>query len=99
MSNTTFILVSLYLHKYYEVGVPRQRMSVFCTAYIIKMGVTAAMCIFFIFLGLSRVYLGAHSYNQVVFGGTLGIVLAAVGHYSIKPHFLGMQDKMVKVDF
>mmetsp|Transcript_8964 Transcript_8964/g.6308 ORF Transcript_8964/g.6308 Transcript_8964/m.6308 type:complete len:128 (+) Transcript_8964:215-598(+) len=63
MTSNTFIYTSLYLHCYYEVGVKRQKMNVFCTAYIIKMGLTAVMCIYFMFLALSRVYLGAHSYN------------------------------------
>lgn len=65
----SFFWLTLYLHKYYEVGAPRQRMpSVFCTAYIIKMALTVAMCIFFIFLAMSRVFLGEHSFNQVFFG-------------------------------
>jgi hypothetical protein len=60
----TFFWLSLYLDKYFEVGAVRPRVrSIFCTAYIIKMGVTVAICLFFIFLALSHVFLGEHSYN------------------------------------
>jgi hypothetical protein len=59
--------------------------SIFCTAYIIKMGVTVAMVLFFIFLALSRVFLGEHSYNQVFFGSQLGIAFAVVLHFLVKP--------------
>lgn len=59
--------------------------SVFCTAYIIKMAATVAMILFFIFLAISRVYLGEHSYNQVLFGSTLGITFAFILHFKIKP--------------
>lgn len=83
---STFFWLTLYLHKYFEVGVTRPRMrSIFCTAYIIKMVFTVAMFLFFIFLALSRVYLGEHSYNQVFFGSQLGIVLALTMHYLLKP--------------
>jgi len=77
--------------------VTRQKMNVFCTAYIIKMGLTVAMFIFFMLLALSKAYLGAESYDQCLFGASIGIVFAYVGHYNVKPYFLGMQDSMSKV--
>ena len=67
-------------------------MSVFCTAYIIKMAATCIGVVFLIFMGFSRVYLGAHSYNQVVFGTTLGAAFAIIGHYKIKPIFLALPE-------
>lgn len=33
----------------------------------------------------SRVYLAAHSINQVLFGATIGCEIAAFFHYSVKP--------------
>jgi len=63
MLANTFIWVTVYLHAYYDIGIVRQRMSVFCTEYIIKMGVTAAGSTFLLFMAMSRVYLGMHTYN------------------------------------
>lgn len=60
---SSFILVTLYLHKYYEVGAKVMIRSVFCTAYIIKMALAGVIAIFLFFLAISRVYLGEHSYN------------------------------------
>ena len=59
----TFLTVTLYLHKYYEIGVKPKKMSVFCTAYIIKMAASAVTLCLLIFLTFSRVYLGASSLN------------------------------------
>ena len=59
-----------------------------CTAYIIKMAVTAASCVFIIFLGFSRVYLGAHSYNQVIFGFAIGLYFAYAFHFHVKKYYL-----------
>jgi len=88
----SFILITLYLHQYYEVGVQEQKMNVFCTAYIIKMAVTAALLCFFVFLSFSQIYLGASFLNQALFGLSLGVVLAFIGHYKVKPAFLDMPE-------
>jgi len=77
----SFFYLSLFLYKYYEVGNKAQMRSVFCTAYIIKMAVTCALMIDLIFVCLSRVYLGAHSYDQVIFGTSLGVVLIFILHF------------------
>lgn len=92
MLTNAFFWTSVYLHQYYEVGVEQRRMSVFCTEYIIKMAASAALLCFFIFLSFSRVYLGASALNQVLFGLSLGVVLAFIGHYKIKPWFLYMPE-------
>ena len=80
-----FFWITMYLHKYYEVGAKREKVSVFCTAYIIKMALTVGLILFILFLALSRVFLGEHSYNQVLFGSSLGIVLAFGLHFTVKP--------------
>jgi membrane-associated phospholipid phosphatase len=64
----SFFWLTVYLHKYHEVGAIKKFNSVFCTEYIIKMMLTVGMVLFFIFLAISRVFLGEHSYNQVLFG-------------------------------
>ena len=69
-------------------------MSVFCTAYIIKMAATCIGVTFLIFMGFSRVYLGANSYNQVTFGTIIGAVFALIGHYRIKPVFLALPEML-----
>ena len=60
---TSFFWVSLYLHYYFEVGQRKKINTIFCTAYIVKMALTATLIIFLMFMALSRVYLGEHSYN------------------------------------
>jgi len=60
---STFFFLTLYLHVYYDIGVKSKRMSVFCTAYIVKMAVTALVVIYLLLLAVSRVYVGAHSWN------------------------------------
>ena len=89
-----FFWTSIYLHAYHEVGVRQPRMSVFCTAYIIKMAATCIGVTFLIFMGFSRVYLGANSYNQVTFGTIIGAVFALIGHYRIKPVFLALPEML-----
>ena len=51
------------------------------------MMLTVAMVLFFIFLAVSRVFLGEHSYNQVFFGTQLGVAFAAILHFFVKPIF------------
>ena len=92
MLNNVFFWLTLYLHAYNEVGVKQPRMAVFCTAYIIKMAATCLGVTFLIFMGFSRVYLGAHSYNQVLFGTMLGATLALIGHFRVKPVFLSLPE-------
>lgn len=59
--------------------------SIFCTEYIVKMALTSVMAIFIIMLPTSRVYLGLSSYNEVIYGSLIGVALAFVGHFRIKP--------------
>ena len=63
MLNNVFFWVSIYLHAYHEVGVRQPRMSVFCTAYIVKMAATCIGITLLIFMGFSRAYLGLGAYN------------------------------------
>jgi len=81
----SFFWLTVYLHKYHEVGARQKFNSVFCTAYIVKMILTVALALFLIFLAMSRVFLGEHSYNQVFFGSQLGLAFAASLHFFIKP--------------
>mmetsp|Transcript_28903 Transcript_28903/g.21527 ORF Transcript_28903/g.21527 Transcript_28903/m.21527 type:complete len:121 (+) Transcript_28903:437-799(+) len=55
--------------------------SVFCTAYIIKMALTSLLMVGIIFMCLSRVYLGAHSYDQVIFGTSIGTTFIFIIHF------------------
>lgn len=63
MLGNCFFWVTAYLHVYHEVGVITPRMSVFCTAYIIKMALTAMGIVYLIMMAFSRMYLGAHTLN------------------------------------
>lgn len=42
-------------------------MSVFCTAYIIKMAMTVVIAITLILMSVAKVYEGANTWNQVIF--------------------------------
>ena len=42
------------------------------------------------------VTLGANSFNQVVFGATLGFTASLVAHYWVKPSFIGLQERLTK---
>lgn len=39
-------------------------------------------------LGVSRMYMGAHTLNEVIHGCLLGSTVAFIGHYNVKPLFL-----------
>ena len=60
---STFAMLTLYLHKYYDIWTVRQKMSVFCTAYIIKMALTVVITISAIMISVAKVYEGANSWN------------------------------------
>ena len=94
MLYNVFFWLSIYLHAYNEVGVRQPRMSVFCTAYIIKMAMTCVGISFLIFMGFSRAYLGVGAYNEVLFGTILGATLALVGHFKVKPLFLSVPESL-----
>ena len=40
--------------------------------------------------------LGANSLNQLIFGATLGLTLAFIMHYWIKPYFIDLQSRFTK---
>jgi len=42
------------------------------------------------------VALGANSYNQVIFGATLGFTFSMVFHYWLKPCFIELQARLTK---
>lgn len=91
--SNTFLWTTLYLHAYFDIGTKTKKMSVFCTAYIIKMALTSAGFVYLVLMMCSRVYLGAHSWNQVLFGASLGVTIAIIGHRSVKPWFYGLWDR------
>jgi membrane-associated phospholipid phosphatase len=95
VSDNTFLWFTIFLHFYYDVGVPQKKMSVFCTAYIIKMVLLVAMCIMVFLMAVSRVYVGAHAWNQVLFGFTIGLAFALNGHNTVKPIFYRFWDHSV----
>jgi hypothetical protein len=87
LMTSTFAMLTLYLHKYYDIWTVRQRMSVFCTAYIIKMAMTVVIAISLILMSVAKVYEGANTWNQVLFAGLMGAAFAFVGHFRIKQWF------------
>ena len=49
-------------------------------------------------MALSRVYLGAHTLNEVLHGTLIGLKLAFIGHYYLKPVFLRLMNSHVVTD-
>jgi len=89
---TSYITITLYLYKYYEVGEHAVRFrSVMCTGYIIKMGLMALLIFLNLNMGFAQMYLGANSYNNVILGGLLGTLLAILFHFGLKIHFKHLQ--------
>ncbi len=57
------------------------------------MALTSVGVVYLVLMMCSRVYLGAHSWNQVVFGASLGFCLAIIGHRNVKPWFYGLCER------
>lgn len=58
------------------------------------MALTSVLIIFVMFMALSRVYLGEHSYNQVFYGTQLGLYFAFALHFLIKPYLKRLPKKL-----
>ena len=88
MMFSAFLLLSLYLDKYHDVGerTPKFK-SVMCTGYIIKMGVTTFLGVYLFILAYALMYIGFNSYDQLIFGGVLGVMFGLILHYKVKIHF------------
>ena len=89
----TFVSTTVYFNAYYDIGVKRKKMSVFCTEYIVKMALTSVGLIAIILLMTSLVYQGIHSWNQVLFGAVIGVGLGVIGHYNVKSWFYGLWER------
>ena len=50
---------------------------------------------FIILLGLSRVFLGGNAYNNILFGMTLGLVLAFISFYWYYPYAMDFGEKRI----
>jgi len=48
---------------------------------------TFALIAFIFLVGFSRVFLGEHGINQVVYGGSVGTFFAIIMHFRVKPYF------------
>ena len=85
---SSFILISLFLDKYHEVGEEKlQFESVMCTGYIIKMSMMALMLFQFFVLGISLLVSGSSSYDQILLGFLIGIYFSFLLHFKLKIHF------------
>lgn len=78
MLNNCFFWGSLYLHVFFE-GRAYSALTRFVST-IVVLAVTGLMA-------LSRVYLGAHTLNEVLFGTLIGFTMAFIGHLHVKPLF------------
>lgn len=58
------------------------------------MAVTCIGIVVLIFMGFSRIYLGVGTYNEVLFGSLLGLTIALIGHFKVKPLFLALPEML-----
>jgi len=55
---------------------------------------TIIMAAFFELMAKSRVYLGAHTLNEVLHGSLIGITLAMIGHFKVKPYVVRIPEML-----
>lgn len=64
MMFSSFVLLSIYLDKYHDVGEKMTKFkSVMCTGYIIKMGVTTFLGVYLFVVAYALMYIGFNSYD------------------------------------
>ena len=49
-------------------------------------------------MALSRVYLGAHTYNEVLYGALIGTTMAGICHFKIKSLVLKIPEMLYSKD-
>ena len=52
------------------------------------------MAALFELMAKSRVYLGAHTLNEVLHGSLIGITLAMIGHFKVKPYVVRIPEML-----
>lgn len=65
---------------------------------VVKAAATILLIIALPMMALSRVFLGAHTLNEVLHGTLVGLTLAYIGHYYVKPIILQLPSKFVVTD-
>ena len=85
MLNNTFLWLTVYFHYFHEghsqlIDMGRSRLPQIVALILLAGGIPL--------MALSRVYLGAHTLNQVLFGTLIGSLWASIGHFKVKPIFL-----------
>lgn len=88
MINNSFFWVSLYCHIFYDMMMSSD--EGFWKRKSVKFMSAIFLVVFLGLMALSRVYLGAHTLNEVLFGALLGSTMAAIGHFKVKPIFYGL---------
>ena len=95
MLNNSFLWVSLYLHVFFDTAlsfgdqeIDREGGSPRRVGPLSRFIALLVMAGFLGMMAVSRVYLGAHTLNQVLFGTLIGSTLAAIGHFKVKPIFM-----------
>ena len=87
-----FFWFSLFLQTFYQGDVDEDRPILRSVGLAVSSigGLT-----FMILLGLSRVFLGGNSYNNIVFGMSLGLVLALISFFWYYPYALEFGEKRI----
>ena len=87
-----FFWFSLFLHTFYREEVDEDRPILRSVALAVSSigGLT-----FMILLGLSRVFLGGNAYNNILFGMTLGLVLALIAFVWYYPYAMEFAERRI----
>ena len=93
MLNNVFLWVTVYLHYFYAIGEEQVEYSKG-----IKITMTSLIIIMTALMAKSRVFLGAHTFNEVLYGALLGVTLAFIGHYKVKPFVIQIPELLISQD-
>ena len=96
MLGNCFFWVSVYLHLFYDRMIINNSdgSTSFWNNRSVQFFITIFLTVFLGLMAISRVYLGAHTLNEVLFGTLLGVTIATIAHFRVKTFFYAMPEML-----